>query len=413
MVGVMIAALSLLAATACSQQADASWRAAGSTAPVSSGEAGGTTAKKPAPGEFTVTPAEGATEVSVLDPISVTADQAKLESVTMTNPEGRQIKGELSSDGLTWKSGEDLGYGKEYTVTATGLNSAGEPIQKASKFTTLKPREQTMPYLRASDTHLLKERQTYGVGQTVQIFFDEKVDKATVQKLLKVTTEPETPGGFYWHSAQKVEWRSKEYLKPGTKVSVEGKLYGKDLGNGIYSQGDIGGSFKVGQSKIAKVDANTKQMKVFFDGQMVRQIPISAGKGGKKTLPTGETINYWTNGGPHVVLGKTPSTRMTSSSYGVKDKQDPEYYDVDIKWTVQISITGEYVHRADNHRMFGIANMSHGCVNMPAGQAEWFYENFDRGDVVDVEGTPVRLGVTNGNGAWTLSWEKWQQGSAL
>jgi hypothetical protein len=41
------------------------------------------------------------------------------------------------------------------------------------------------------------------------------------------------------------------------------------------------------------------------------------------------------------------------------------------------------------------------------------YDLFQPGDVVDVRGTPVRLGVTNGNGAWTLSWAQWQAGSAL
>ena len=412
MVGVAVATLALLAASACSRGASANWRTAGSPQ-VQAGQAGGSTPNKKAPGEFTITPATGAAEISVLDRVAVTAKDATLQTVTVTNAEGKPVKGELSADNLGWKSSEDLGYAKQYTVNASGVNSAGQPITATSTFTTLKPAEQTMPYVRASDTHLLKERSTYGVGQTVQIYFDEKVDKAAVQKLLQVTTNPPTDGGWYWHSAQKVEWRSAKYLAPGTTVSVKADLYGKDLGKGTYAQADISGSFKVGPSHIAIADANTKMMQVFVDGALVRTIPVSMGRGGGKTLPSGEKINYFTNSGPHVVLDKSATTRMTSSSYGVKDPKDPDYYDEVIKLTGRISNSGEYFHMADWHNSFGRANVSHGCINLPPGQAQWMYDLFQPGDIVDVRGTPVRLGVTNGNGAWTLSWAQWQAGSAL
>jgi lipoprotein-anchoring transpeptidase ErfK/SrfK len=411
-VGAVVAALALLSTSACARGERASWRTAGSTQ-VESGQAGGSTPKKKAPGEFSITPATGAAEISVLDRVAVTAKEATLQTVSMTNAEGKLVKGELSADNLSWKSSEDLGYAKQYTVNASGLNSAGEPITATSTFTTLKPVNKTRPYLRANDAHLLKERQTYGVGQTIQVYFDEKVDKPTVQKLLQVTTSPATEGSWRWHSAQKAEWRPAKYWTPGTSVTVKADLYGKDLGNGIYGEADINGSFKIGPSRIAIADATTKMMQVYLDGALARTIPVSLGKGGAKVLPTGEKINYWTNTGPHVVLEKTPSTRMTSASYGVKEKTDPEFYDVDIKWTIKISNSGEYTHRADNHNMFGRANMSHGCVNMPPGQAEWFYNTFNVGDVVDVKNTPVTLGMTNGIGAWTVSYEQWKKGSAL
>jgi lipoprotein-anchoring transpeptidase ErfK/SrfK len=412
MVGVAVATLALLAASACARGASANWRTAGSPQ-VQAGQAGGSTPTKKAPGEFTITPATGAAEISVLDRVAVTAKDATIQTVTMTNVDGKPVKGEMSADNLSWKSSEDLGYAKQYTVNASGVNSAGEPITATSTFTTLKPANKTMPYLRANDAHLLKERKTYGVGQTIQVYFDEKVDKATVEKLLEVRTDPVTEGSWHWYNGQKVEWRPAKYWTPGTSVTVKADLYGKDLGNGIYAEGDINGSFKIGSSHIAIVDTSTKMMQVYLDGGLARTIPISAGKGGYKTLPSGEKINYWTNSGAHVVLGKTPVTKMTSASYGVTDKKDPEYYDVDIKWTVQISFSGEYVHRADNHNMFGRANMSHGCVNMPPGQAEWFYNIFDSGDVVDIRNTPITLGLTNGIGAWTISYDQWKKGSAL
>jgi hypothetical protein len=45
--------------------------------------------------------------------------------------------------------------------------------------------------------------------------------------------------------------------------------------------------------------------------------------------------------------------------------------------------------------------------------AQWVYDNFVPGDVVDVKNTPVTLAPTNGIGAWTLSWDQWLKGSAL
>jgi lipoprotein-anchoring transpeptidase ErfK/SrfK len=414
MLGLATVALALTATTACSQGASAHWRAAGSSEAINSAQAGGgAPSPSKVPGEIKLNVTGDPAKVPVLDPVEVAAVDATLESVNVVNPDGKQVSGEFAADRKTWHTTEPFGYGKEYTVTAVGANTAGQRIEHTSKFSTLKPAEQTMPYLRASDAHLLKERSTYGVGQTIQIFFDEKVDKATVQKLLKVTAEPAVEGSWYWHSAQKVEWRTEKYLTPGTKVSVSAKLYGKDLGNGTYAQADIGGQFTVGPSKIAVVDTGTKQMQVFEGGQMVRQFPISAGRGGEKKLPDGSTINYWTPSGPMVVLDKAPETKMSSASYGVKDKKDPDYYEEDIKFTTRLTNDGIYTHLADWHRMHGIANISHGCVNMPPGHAQWFYNEFDRGDVVEVKGSPIRESLTNGNGAWTISWADWQKGSAL
>src|SRR5690349_19587725 len=87
-VGVAVATLALLAASACSRGASANWRTAGSPQ-VQAGQAGGSTPKKKAPGEFTITPVTGAAEISVLDRVAVTAKDATLQTVTMTNAEGR------------------------------------------------------------------------------------------------------------------------------------------------------------------------------------------------------------------------------------------------------------------------------------------------------------------------------------
>ncbi|GII21903.1 L,D-transpeptidase family protein [Planosporangium mesophilum] len=404
-----VAVVLALAAAGCSQ-GGATWRRAGTAG--SSAEGGG--AGKAA-GEFKIVPVANTSQVSVLDPVTVTAESGTLETVTVTNPDGKPVAGEFDAARKSWRSTEHFGYGKQYTVAVKGTGGGGQPIEQTSTFNTVKPKNQTMPYLRASDMHLLKERSTYGVGQTIQVWFDEKVpDKAAAQRLLEVNTSPQTEGAWHWFGSQRVEWRPKEYWKPGTEVTVKANLYGKDLGQGLYGQADVNDSFKIGDSRIAIADNDSKQMKVFVNGQMVRQMPVSLGKGGYNKTANGETINYWTNGGPHVVLEKAPVTRMSSASYGVKDPKDPNFYDEQIKLTVKISASGEYLHLADwNVPAHGRTNTSHGCINIGPANAQWIYDNFVPGDVVDVKNSPIKLAPTNGIGAWTLSWADWTKGSAL
>ncbi|MCW2640328.1 MAG: hypothetical protein JWP76_2634 [Dactylosporangium sp.] len=410
--GMAAVALALAAATGCSQGVNASWRGPGSGVP--SGEAGGAGAKK-VPGEFKIAPAADSTEVSVLDPVTVSVQDATLEAVTVTNPEGKQVGGEFDADHKSWRTSEHLGYSKQYKVTASGANSAGQHIEQTSTFTTFKPKNQTQPYLQANASHLLENGGTYGVGQPVIVHWDEPIsDKAAAQKTLQVTTSPQVEGAWHWNGNQEVQWRPKEYWKSGTSVSVKAAVYGKDLGNGVYGQSDVSASFKIGQSRIAIADANTKIMKVYIGGELVRTIPVSMGMGGETTGANGKVIDFWTRSGPHVVLGKAPVTHMSSASYGLTDKSSKFYYDEDIKQTVQISYDGEYTHLADwNIPAHGHTNTSHGCINIGPGNAEWIYNTFTMGDVVDVQNTPKQLQLSENPGGWNMSWDAWQKGSAL
>jgi hypothetical protein len=43
----------------------------------------------------------------------------------------------------------------------------------------------------------------------------------------------------------------------------------------------------------------------------------------------------------------------------------------------------------------------------------WFFATFSAGDIVNVTGTTRHLDPHNGLGDWVLSWDQWQQGSAL
>ncbi len=50
---------------------------------------------------------------------------------------------------------------------------------------------------------------------------------------------------------------------------------------------------------------------------------------------------------------------------------------------------------------------------MPLEAAQWFYDAFSFGDIVDVKGTGITLAPGDGYGDWNLGWDQWLQGSAL
>jgi len=55
----------------------------------------------------------------------------------------------------------------------------------------------------------------------------------------------------------------------------------------------------------------------------------------------------------------------------------------------------------------GKRNVSHGCINISPGNAQWFYDTFRLGDVVVVKGTGRAQGIGDSAGAvWDIAWSK-------
>lgn len=412
LIGVFASVLALAATAACG--AGAKWQSPG---------AGGDSTPAAAPTEFVLSPAADAKDVSPADPVTVTIKEGSLESVTLSNPEGKQVQGAFDAEKKTWKSSEVLGYAKTYTLAVVGTGPDGNRSEVTRSFTTVKPKNFTLPYLRANVATLL-DKGTFGVGQPIVVWFDEPIkDKAAAERTLTVTTDPPVVGAWYWMDSREAHWRPKEYWPPGTKVTVEAKVYGRDLGGGLYGQEDRTASFTIGRSKIAIADSITKRMKIYIDGKQVTTIngrdvtqgvPISMGKTGSERLPNGTVVDFRTHSGPHVITTKHEVYRMTSASYGITDPNSPNYYDVQIKKSIRISGDGEFMHLADwNIPYHGVANTSHGCINVAPAYIFWIYDTFGAGDVVDVKNTGKNLDFRNGLGDWMLSWEQWQKGSAL
>jgi lipoprotein-anchoring transpeptidase ErfK/SrfK len=359
-----------------------------------------------------IDPQMGAVDVSPVSPVRIAVTGGALRVVQMTNADGKLIKSRIAPNRLTWASSEPLGYDKNYTITATAINTQGKETKKTSSFKTLAPGTLTMPYIKAQSGYAINAGATYGVGQVIAVSFDETIEnKKAAQKALTVTSVPPQPGAWNWVSAYEVRWRPKYHWKAGTKVSVAAKVYGTEVGPGLYGQQDVSTSFKIGAAHISVADDNTKIITVYSDGKVVRRIPTSMGKHVHIKGIGGKDISLFTNSGPHIVIGGEQKIKMTSASFGLA-KNSPYGYETHVPVGVKISNDGEYVHWADwSLDAQGHTDTSHGCLNVSPENAWWFYAFSKPGDIVDVRYTGQNLAADN-SGDWTVPWAKWVAGGA-
>ena len=339
---------------------------------------------------------DGAVGVSVDSPVTVSAEDGVLGSVSMVNENGKAVSGELSKDGLTWQTAEPLGYNKRYTLTARSLGLGGATSRTMS-FETHSPENLTMPYVLPNDGEVV------GVGQPVAIRFDENIpNRIAAQRAITVKTEPPVEGAFYWLSNREVRWRPADYWKPGTKVDVQVDAYGVDLGDGLFGQDNVSTSFTIGDEVVTTVDDSTKTLTVRRNGEVVKSMPVSMGK---NSTPT--------NNGVYIVGDRRAEMVMDSSTYGVP-VNSANGYRTEVDWATQISYSGIYVHAAPwSVGSQGYSNVSHGCINVSTSNGQWFYDNSKRGDIVEIVNTVgSTLPGTDGLGDWNIPWEQWKAGNA-
>jgi hypothetical protein len=334
-----------LTTAACGSDPKVTWAEAGSTAPGSNNPKAAPTSTV----RVTVTPAADAKDIAPGTPVTITAESGTLQTVTVLAGE-KAVAGTLDSDQRTWRSTGALEYSKIYTVTASAVDPSGLPAQHTSTFETIKPTGTATVTFQANALVALKTGNTYGVGQPVIVRFSKAIkDRATTQQAMEVTAEPSVQGRWHWIDNQTAHWRPKEYWRSGTKITVKVNVLGVNLGNGVYGAKNASTNFSIGPSRIAIADNSTHRMQVFVNGAMVRDIPVSLGKGGTTTTTDGKTIHYWTHNGPHIVLTKESSVHMTSASYGITDPKNPNFYDETIKLCARISYSGGAAPRRLEH----------------------------------------------------------------
>jgi lipoprotein-anchoring transpeptidase ErfK/SrfK len=367
----------------------------------------------PAPEPAVITTSAGSRLISPSEPVNVSIEHGRLTDVTMTNPFGKKVSGELTDDGTSWRNTEDLGYSRTYTIVAKGVNAAGAPVSKTAKVTTLTPGNKTLPYIDDIYGSSVKQNGTYGIGMVVRVHFDEQVNEKLAEQTLHVTTTPEVTGGWYWADSQNAYWRPKDYYTPGTKVTVSAMVYGKKVGDGLYGQADRSVTFKIGAKHVSIADAKTHHVKVYWDDKLVRNMPTSMGQGGTVQGRNGP-IYLWTMPGTYTVLGFENPAIMSSDSYGLPANSPYGYGPEKVYWSTKISTDGIYLHELDTTVWAqGHRNVSHGCLNLNQTNAKWFYQHSYVGDVVKVvnSGGP-HIQFWQG-GQWDVPWSKWLAGSAL
>ncbi|RAS64750.1 peptidoglycan transpeptidase precursor (ErfK-YbiS-YhnG family) [Lentzea atacamensis] len=349
----------------------------------------------PKPVTLTLALNNGAVDVSPGLPVIATAADGKLTEVKLTNPEGKVVEGKMNPESTQWTNTEPLGYAKTYKLVATATGEDGKPQTKESSFTTVKPR--TLTYVSTNPM----DGTTIGVGQPLAFYFDEPVaDKVAAEKMLEITTEPKVEGAFYWFNKKEVHWRPEKFWKPGTKITMHIKVYGKHVGDGIYGQEDRTITTTVGDEVIHEADGQTHQVITKVNGQVVRTMPTSMGKPADAT-PTGT----------YVLMEKHSHMIMDSTTYGLALENGG--YRTPVDWAYRMSNSGIFFHSAPwSIGDQGRRNVSHGCLNLSPENAKWVFDNSKQGDVVIVKnsGGPV-LEPWDGFGDWQVPWTQWVQGN--
>jgi lipoprotein-anchoring transpeptidase ErfK/SrfK len=246
--------------------------------------------------------------------------------------------------------------------------------------------------------------ETVGIGQPIVVTLSspvtDKAARAAVEQALVVTADHEIgPAAWYWWSSTTLHYRPKDFWPAHTKVQVAVNLAGVHGGTDLWGAKNRTVDFTIGRSFVMRITNSNHQMTVTVDGRQVRTVPVSMGRAG-----------YETRSGIKTIMSHEQSVHMTSASYGGKD-----FYDETVYLAQRLTWSGEYIHSAPwSVGSQGYANVSHGCVNVSPGNAQWLFNQTLVGDPVITTGTGRQMEPGNGTGGdWDLSWSSWLGGSAL
>lgn len=337
--------------------------------------------------------ANGAKNQNPATPVTVKAMEGTLTRVTMSNENGKLVEGELSEDKKSWTTTEPLGFYRTYTVTAVGSNG----LTTTSSFSTNQPSGTTNVALSP-----IPEAEV-GVGQVISFNFGQPItDRKAAQDAIKITMEPKQEGGFYWLNDSVLRWRPAKYWQPGTKVTVNAKIYGANLGGGVFGGEDNSTSFTIKGGYHAVADDTTKIITIYDTNDNV-----------VKTMPTSMGSSQWpTPNGIYTIGDRNPEMVMDSESYGLAHNKGG--YKTKVQYATQMSYSGIYLHSAPwSIWAQGSTNTSHGCLNVSPENAKWFQNNLKRGDIIEVRNTiGGQLSGYDGLGDWQIPWSEWSKGNA-
>jgi len=362
----------------------------------------------------TASPAFGSKNVPPNNPVKISVFAGKITDLTMTADDSTQVSGKLTADQTSWTSNERLDYNTVYTFAGSATSNNGKPAKISGKITTVKPADTERASIQIPD------RTTVGVGAPIIVTFSGVVkNRAAAEAALKVTTSAgdKLKGNWGWLQDEdiqgngvvqsQVHWRptvspvsgTTPYWPAFTKVHVDADLKGVDYGGGQWGREDFTSDFTIGRSQIVIADASTFHLIVTVDDKVTKNYAVSYGK---ESVPGRATVT-----GIHIVTEKYPTFAMCNPQF--------DYCNTKEKWAVRINNNGEFIHEnLKAAAAFGIANVSHGCINMGEPAAQDYYRSAIYGDPVDVTNTGgPAMSEKDSIYDWIYSPEEWKALSAL
>jgi lipoprotein-anchoring transpeptidase ErfK/SrfK len=247
---------------------------------------------------------------------------------------------------------------------------------------------------------------TVGVAQPLTLTFDFPVtDRAAVERHLLVTTDNHTTGSWGWVKDQsgkdRVDWRPKDYWKPGTRVALRAELNGVDSGGGRYFAADHHLDLTIGRRQVARVDLDARQLTFAEDGRVTRRIPLSVGPPGGQAPPTGVLP----------LVAKEDTVLVQPTGPGAREAPARVLRDA-----MRLTDSGAYAHAAPREaRANGPFTAGFPSLGMTDSDADWLYGKIQVGDPFEVTGSSLRgkAPAADGFTDWMVDWAPWQKYSAL
>jgi lipoprotein-anchoring transpeptidase ErfK/SrfK len=347
-----------------------------------------------APVKVDITPAAAAKQVNPASPVSVKVGNGRIESVTLTSTSGEAIPGTFATDGSSWSATGPLKFNTEYSYTYVVSDEAGRETTTTQSFNTVSSTHEADAAIYPLDGMKV------GVGQPLQVVFSEPVvNRDAVEKAIKITSSAGQTGAFHWFSDTMVRYRPEVFWAANSTVTMDMQLFGVDLGNGQIANFNKKANIRFGDKKVAIADAAAHTFTLSVNDQVVKTLPVSMGD---KRFPSAR--------GYAVLMEKNRHDHFRAASIGLKPG-DPAYYgEVDVEYSIRLTLSGAYIHQALESAFpyIGNTNVSHGCIGFAPDGAAWVFDNMTTGDVVQIINTEGDYAaLDDGYGDWNIPWAEY------
>ncbi|WP_066286287.1 L,D-transpeptidase [Arthrobacter sp. B6] len=347
-----------------------------------------------APVTLDVAPADGAKQVNPASPVSVKVGNGRIESVTLTSTAGDPVQGNFADDGSSWTASEPLKFNTEYSYTYVVTDGAGRETSTTHSFSTVSSTHEADAAIYPLDGMKV------GVGQPLQVIFSEPVlNRAEVEKAIKITSSAGQTGAFHWFSDTMVRYRPEAFWAANSTVTMDMQLFGVDLGNGQIANFNKKVNVNFGDKRVAIADAAAHTFTLSVNDQVVKTLPVSMGD---ERFPSAR--------GYAVLMEKNRYDHFRAASIGLKPG-DPAYYgNVDVEYAIRLTLSGAYIHQALESAFpyIGNKNVSHGCIGFAPDGAAWVFNNMTTGDVVQIINTEGDYAAhEDGYGDWNIPWAEY------